>query len=77
MRIQVSQQVMRLLRSQAAPDIRRMIESLRTNPYPEWAREIPDKPHWYEVPIGGYWLIYEVDTSGPETVIRVAAAENI
>ncbi len=78
MRIQISQQVMRFLRSQAAPpEFRRMIESLRTDPYPEWARKIPDKPNWYEVPIAGYWMIYEVDTGGPETVIRVAITENI
>lgn len=69
-----SQQVTILVRSlgEQGAALRRAIESLKTNPVPDWAVPLPDRPGAYEWLVAGYWVMYEVDQSNPsETVIRV------
>jgi hypothetical protein len=61
---------------EAGAALRRAIESLKTNPVPEWAHEVPEWPDRYEWFVAGYWLVYEIDKSNPsETIIRVILAE--
>ncbi len=52
-------------------EIRSFVESLRTNPRPEWARPIPERPGRYELPVAGYWLMWQIDETGGETTIAV------
>jgi hypothetical protein len=79
MRIHYSQQVVILVRSlgEEGAALRRALEALKTNPVPEWARPIPDRPGMYEWLVEGYWIIYEVDRSNAsETVIRAILIES-
>lgn len=56
--------------------MRRRVEGLLVEPYPDDAIEIPDKPGRYEIFESGYWIVYEVDQSDPgETVITVLLIE--
>jgi len=76
MRIHLSQQAMQVYRDPDTPsELRQAIQSLRVNQKPEWVRRTPERPNRYEFPIGGYWIIYEVDNSGAETVIKVEVIE--
>lgn len=59
---------------EAGMEVRRAIELLKSNPHPEWARKRPE-PGFYEFPVAGRWIIYEVDISDMETVIRVTIVE--
>jgi len=70
---------MRIYRSQALTErwhtlpaeVRRFVESLQTNLRHEWARPVPERPGRYELPVAGYWLTWQVDTTGGETTIAV------
>lgn len=73
-----SQKVTILVRSlgEQGAALRRAIESLKTNPVPEWALPLPDRPGSYEWLVAGYWIMYEVDQSNPsETVIWVVSVK--
>ncbi len=52
-------------------EIRRFVESLRTNQQPEWVRPVPERPGRYELPVAGYWIAWQVDDTGGETTISV------
>ena len=81
MRFHYSFQVSKLLRDlkELGAPLRRAIEALRHNPIPEDARAIPERPGRYEIHVRvsqrGYWVIYEIDESGSETVITVSVIE--
>ncbi len=78
MRMHYSQQVTILIRSlgEQGAGLRRAIESLKTNPVPEWVLHLPDRPDGYEWFVDGYWIMYEVDRSNKsETVIRVVSVK--
>lgn len=78
MRMHYSQQVTRLVRSlgEDGAELRRAIEALKTNPVPDWARPIPERPGGFEWLVAGYWILYEVDRSNPgDTVIRIVTIE--
>ena len=73
MRLHYSQQVIILIHSlgEEGAALRRALESLKSNPVPEWVLPIPDRPGMYELFVDGYWNTYEVDRSNPsETVVR-------
>jgi hypothetical protein len=77
MRFHYSFQVSKLLRDlkeEGAP-LRRAIEALKKNLFPEDAMQVKGYPNRYEIFVMGYWMIYEVDQSGGETVIWVTAIE--
>jgi hypothetical protein len=73
---------MRIHRSQALTErwhtlpaeVRRFVESLRIDPRPEWARPIAERPGYYEIPVAGYWIGWQINTTGGETVIEVGIA---
>lgn len=73
MRIHYSFYVAKLLRDlgENGIELRRAVESLLQNPRPEWGRAIPDRPGFYEFPIAERWIVYEIDETGGETVLRV------
>lgn len=76
MRIHLSQQAMQVYRDPNVPaELRQAIQSLRINQKPEWARCTPERPNRYEFPISSYWIVYEIDNSGSETVIKVEVIE--
>jgi hypothetical protein len=78
MRMHYSREITLLVRGlgEEGVALRRAIESLKTTPVPEWAREVPEWPGRYEWFVAGYWLVYEIDRSNPsETIIRVILAE--
>jgi hypothetical protein len=56
-------------------ELRRAVEALLKNPYPEWARKLPDRQNHYEFFSDGFWVVYEVNFGGPETVIKVLVIE--
>lgn len=70
--------VSKLLRDlqEAGAPLRRMIESLRKDPFPEDVLKVEGYLDRYEVFVAGYWIVYEVDRSNPsEMVIRVILIE--
>jgi hypothetical protein len=77
MRFHYSFAVSKLLRDlqETGAPLRRAIEALKKNPFPEDAYAVEGYPERYEFFVAGYWIIYEVDQSGGETVIRVTAIE--
>lgn len=76
MRIHVSQAALIVLRDPNTPtEVRQAVASLAVNQKPEWARRTPERTNRYEFPIEGYWIVYEIDNSGAETVIRVEVIE--
>jgi len=64
--------LLRDLKDEGAP-LRRAIEALRQNPFPEDALPVDGYENRYEMFVIGYWIVYEVDQRGGETVIQVAA----
>lgn len=77
MRIHYSFYVSKLLRDlgENGTEMRRAIEALLKNPRPEWSRAIPERPGYFEFVVNGKWIVYQVDVSGAETVIRVTTIE--
>lgn len=77
MRMHYSFQVSKLLRDlgESGAELRRALESLKDNSTPDWAIEMPERPGRYEFPVAGRWVIYEIDKTGMETVIRVTVVE--
>lgn len=57
------------------PEIRQFVESLKIDSEPKSARSLPERPGRYEDFIAGLWVIWEVDTTGSETIIRVTISE--
>ena len=56
--------------------LRRTIEGLKTNLYPDEARPIPERAGWYEIKVGAHWVIYRIDDSGMETVVFVTVVQD-
>jgi hypothetical protein len=57
-----------------SPEIRRFVESLKQN----FRRDdciVSNRPNRYEDFVGGKWVIWEIDDSGGETVIRVTISD--
>lgn len=78
MRMHYSQQVTTLIRSlgEEGAALRRAIESLKSNPVPEWASPLPERSGGYEWLVEGYWIMYEIDRSDlSETIVRVVMIE--
>jgi hypothetical protein len=78
MRMHCSRQVTAFLRSLGAEGeaLRRAVESLKTNPTPDWALPVPDEPGMYDWLVEGCWVTYEIDISNAsETVIRAILIE--
>jgi hypothetical protein len=66
--------LLRDLKEEGAP-IRRAIEALKKNLFPEGASKVDGYANRYEILVAGYWLIYEIDRSGGETVVWIVAVE--
>jgi hypothetical protein len=66
--------LLRALREEGAP-LPRAIEALAKNPFPEEARIVEGYPNRREIFVRGYWIIYDVDQSGGETVIWMMAVK--
>ena len=74
---------MRLHRSEALqsawytvdPEVRKFVESLKLDPYPASARAIEERPGRFEDFVSGRWIVWEIDDSGGETVIRVTITQ--
>lgn len=78
MRMQIDRETMRIIRALGDEGgvVRRKIESLLKNPYPDDAREIEGRAGVYEIFEAGYWIAYAIDKSDPgETVITVWRVE--
>jgi hypothetical protein len=78
MRFHYSFAVAKFLRElkEAGAPLRRKIESLRDDPFPEDALKVEGYASRYETFVAGYWIVYEIDRSDPsETVIWVILAE--
>lgn len=58
-----------------APEVRSFVESLKTIPRPDGARQVQGRQNRYEDFIGGKWIIWEIDQSTGETVIRVTISD--
>ena len=56
-------------------EVRSFIESLKTNPRPDGIRRIPERPNYYEEFVAGFWIGWQVDESGSETIIRVTISD--
>ena len=56
-------------------EVRRFVEALKTNPNPPGALQIKERPGRQEEFVLGYWIIWETDKGGSETIIRVTIAE--
>jgi hypothetical protein len=74
MQIHLSRDILSIWRN-LPPEIRRFIESLTRNPRPDDALNMAEQPNRYEDFISGYWIIWEIDDSAKETVIRVTISE--
>ena len=77
MRLHYSFQAVKLLRTLGSEGVglRRTIESLLNNPIPDDVLVSKARPGRYELFHFGYWIVYEIDQSGAETIIRVTAIE--
>lgn len=77
MRMHYSYQVSKLLRDlgDEGKALRRALESLQENPTPDWAVAVPERPGRYEFPVAGRWIVYDVDRTGMEMVIRVTVID--
>jgi hypothetical protein len=77
MRVHISSQVQKLRYQlgEAGNELRQALESLKTNPTPEWARKVEEYESRYEFFMAGYWVIYEIKQDRGETVIVVSAME--
>ena len=56
-------------------EVRRFIQSLRTNPRPPDALTLPERPGYYQEFIAGHWIGWQVDESTGETIIRVTLSD--
>lgn len=78
MRLHYAFGVSKLLRElkEAGAPLRRMIESLQKDPFPEDALKVEGFANRFEVFVAGYWIVFEVDQSNPsETVVWVISVE--
>lgn len=77
MRFHYSFEVSRLLRAlkEEGAVLRRTVEGLKENPFPEDAMVVEGHPSRREIFVRGYWIVYEVDRTGGETVIWITAIE--
>ncbi len=57
-------------------EVRRFVESLRTNQPSVWARPIPERTGYFEQPVAGYWIGWQVVKTESETIIIVGIADN-
>ena len=57
-------------------EVRRFVESLKTNPHPTGALQTKERPGRQEELITGYWVIWDIDEGGNETIVRVTIANN-
>jgi mRNA-degrading endonuclease RelE of RelBE toxin-antitoxin system len=77
MRVHLSQNVLRLwyqLGEEGAA-LRSALEGLKKHPFPESVRKVEGHESLYEFFVAGYWIVYEVNQVGGETVIVVSAIE--
>jgi hypothetical protein len=77
MRVHLSQKVLRLWYQlgEDGTEVRRALEGLKQNPLPEWVRKVEGHEALYEFFVAGYWIVYEINQMGGETVIVVSAIE--
>jgi len=77
MRVQISPQVQKLRYQlgERGNELRRALESLKSNPIPDWVRKVEGYEARYEFFMAGYWVIYEIQQDRGETVIVVSAME--
>jgi hypothetical protein len=77
MHVRLTPEVIRTLHElrEQGTAIRQVIEGLQQNPTPADVLAINDRPDRYELFSNGYWIVYEIDRSGPETVVRVITIE--
>ena len=76
MRIHLSQQALKFLRSlgEQGAELRQAVESLKQNPTPDWAITLTG--NHYEFFTAGYWLLYEIDSTTSETIVRITAIQD-
>lgn len=76
MRLHIKKEALALLRlAETPPALRRAVEGLKVNPYPEWSYEVPDRPGRREFFESGHWVVYEVEKVAGETIVRVILIE--
>ena len=56
-------------------DLRTFVNHLGVDPRPVGVLESKVRPGTREEFVGGYWVIWEVDESGSETIIRVTISD--
>lgn len=66
--------LLRELKEEGAP-LRRTIEGLRKQLFPADALKVDGYANRYELFVAGYWIVYEVDQQGGETIVLVTAIE--
>ena len=57
------------------PAVRAFVQTLRRKPRPPDAMTIPGRPNYDEEFVDGFGLVWTVDDSGRETIIRVTVTE--
>lgn len=74
MRVQISPALMRLMRQPENWQLREMIESLRTDPFPGWTRSVSGEPALREFYYLEQIVVYQVDDSSGERILYIALA---
>ncbi len=74
MQIQLSQRMLLAWRK-LSPEARLFVESLKVNPRPAEAKTVPGRPNRYEEFIDDFWIVWVVDDSTGETIVRVTVSE--
>ena len=74
MRIHLDRQILAIWRN-LPPEVRAYIELLKRNPRPPDAMKTRERPNRYEEFVAGYWIVWDVDESTGETIIRVTISE--
>lgn len=74
MRLHLSHDLIVAMRRPQNIYLRRMIESLFTDPRPDWAMPVAGEREHFEFAASGLWVQYKIDAGG-ETVIQAVIIE--
>ena len=75
MRLHLSHDLIVAIRRPQNMYLRRMIESLFTDPRPDWAMPVAGEKDRFEFVAAGLWVQYKIDRTGGETIIKAIIIE--
>lgn len=71
MQLHITRDALALLRHSDTPAaLRRAVEALKVDPYPQWSYAVADRPGRREFFEAGHWVVYEVDKGGRRRLSR-------